>query len=206
MSNSNGIFRAVPKFLAYRVPLAIWKVLFRPDGSEYAARLRETGYLQSVGNDVYIVKDTIFSDPQLISIGNNVILSTCTFLAHDASVVVMERVKNRPLDSVGPIIVKDNCFIGFGAIIMPNVVIGPNAIVAAGAVVTKDVPPGSVVGGVPAKSIGTFDDLADKRAAETDALPWLPLLRQRYLSKSSEYEGELLALRAAHYFSDRAAR
>jgi acetyltransferase-like isoleucine patch superfamily enzyme len=182
--------------------LPIWKILFRPDGTEYAARLRETGYLQSVGTDVYIVKDAIFSDPQLISIGNNVVLSTCTFLAHDASVVVMERVKNRPLDSVGPIVVKDNCFIGFGAIIMANVVIGPNAIVAAGAVVTKDVPPGSVVGGVPAKRIGSFDALAEKKADETDALPWLPLLRKRYVSKSTQYEDELLAVRAAHYFSN----
>jgi acetyltransferase-like isoleucine patch superfamily enzyme len=202
MSALRKVLRIFPKSLAYRMPLPIWKILFRPDGTEYAARLRETEYLQSVGTDVYIVKDVIFSDPRLISIGNNVVLSTCTFLAHDASVVVMERVKNRPLDSVGPIVVKENCFIGFGAIIMANVVIGPNAIVAAGAVVTKDVLPGSVVGGVPAKHIGTFDALADKRAVETDALPWLPLLEQRYLSKSSQYEDELLALRAAHYFSD----
>ena len=41
--------------------------------------------------------------------------------------------------------------------------IGPNAIVAAGSVVVKDVPPGTIVGGNPAKVIGKFDDLLNKR-------------------------------------------
>lgn len=44
-----------------------------------------------------------------------------------------------------------------------NVRIGPNAIVAAGAVVSKDVPPNSVVGGVPAKVICSFDEYVAKR-------------------------------------------
>ena len=41
--------------------------------------------------------------------------------------------------------------------------IGPNAIVAAGSVVTKDVPEGSVVAGCPAKVIGRYEDVAKKR-------------------------------------------
>lgn len=53
--------------------------------------------------------------------------------------------------------------IGANAIILPDVKIGPNALVAAGAIVTKDVPPNSVVAGVPAKVIGTFDDFYKKR-------------------------------------------
>lgn len=58
---------------------------------------------------------------------------------------------------------KDNCFIGAGTIILPGVTIGPNAIVAAGAVVNSDVPDGMIVGGVPAKVIGTMTDFAEKR-------------------------------------------
>jgi acetyltransferase-like isoleucine patch superfamily enzyme len=57
----------------------------------------------------------------------------------------------------------ENCFIGSGAIINGNVRIGPNSIVGAGAVVTKDVPPDTIVAGVPAKKIASFDELLEKR-------------------------------------------
>ena len=61
----------------------------------------------------------------------------------------------------------DNVFIGSGTRILPNVRIGPNAIVAAGTLVTKDVPPGVVWGGVPGKCIGNFNDLMKKRIEES---------------------------------------
>ena len=50
---------------------------------------------------------------------------------------------------------------------MPNVKIGPNSVVAAGAVVTKDVPEGVIVAGVPARVIGSFSDLVAKRLEES---------------------------------------
>ena len=53
----------------------------------------------------------------------------------------------------GKVTIKENAWIGIGAIICPGVTIGKNAVVAAGAVVTKDVPDNVVVGGVPAKVI-----------------------------------------------------
>ena len=53
----------------------------------------------------------------------------------------------------GDIIVDDDVWIGYGATIMSGVHIGQGAVVAAGAVVTKDVPPYTIVGGVPAKVI-----------------------------------------------------
>lgn len=55
--------------------------------------------------------------------------------------------------SKGNIIVDDDVWIGYRAVIMSGVHIGQGAVVAAGAVVTKDVPPYSIVGGVPAKVI-----------------------------------------------------
>lgn len=55
--------------------------------------------------------------------------------------------------SKGDIIVDDDAWIGYGATIMSGVHIGQGAVVAAGAVVTKDVPPYAIVGGVPAKVI-----------------------------------------------------
>ncbi len=53
--------------------------------------------------------------------------------------------------------IKENAWIGIGAILCPGVTIGRNAVVAAGAVVTKDVPDNTVVGGNPAKVIKTIE-------------------------------------------------
>lgn len=55
-----------------------------------------------------------------------------------------------------PILIKRNAWIGAAATILPGVTVGENAIVAAGAVVSKDVPANTVVGGVPAKIIKTI--------------------------------------------------
>lgn len=53
-----------------------------------------------------------------------------------------------------PVVIHDYVFIGPRAIIMPGVTVNQGAVIAAGAVVTKDVPPYTIVAGVPAKTIG----------------------------------------------------
>ena len=63
----------------------------------------------------------------------------------------------------------DNVAIGSDVTILYGTKIGPNAIVAAGSVVTKDVPEGTVVGGNPARVIGTVDSLIEKRKRIKDA-------------------------------------
>ena len=52
-----------------------------------------------------------------------------------------------------PVVLKKNCWIGAGAVILPGVTVGENSIVGAGSVVTKDVPANTVVAGNPAKFI-----------------------------------------------------
>lgn len=66
--------------------------------------------------------------------------------------------------------INENVFIGAGARILPGVSVGPNAIVAAGAIVNKDVLPGTVVGGVPARVIGSFEDLMKNRKMYSDMI------------------------------------
>lgn len=55
-----------------------------------------------------------------------------------------------------PIVIKKNAWIGASAVILPGVTVGENSIVAAAAVVNKDVPANTVVGGVPARHLKTI--------------------------------------------------
>lgn len=63
----------------------------------------------------------------------------------------------------GPVLIEDHAWIASGAIILPGVKIGRGAVVAAGAVVTKDVPQWTIVGGNPARAIGQRPDIIDYR-------------------------------------------
>jgi UDP-2-acetamido-3-amino-2,3-dideoxy-glucuronate N-acetyltransferase len=67
---------------------------------------------------------------------------------------------------VEPIIVKRGASIGSGATILCNVTVGENAIVGAGSVVTKDVPPNTIVAGNPARIFRSIEALADAEKAE----------------------------------------
>lgn len=62
----------------------------------------------------------------------------------------------------GKIVIGDNVFIGANATILYDVNIGNNVIIAAGALVNKDVPDHAIVGGVPARIIGNFEEYAEK--------------------------------------------
>lgn len=53
-----------------------------------------------------------------------------------------------------PIVVEEDVWIGAGAIVLPGVTLGRGSVIAAGAVVTRDVPPMTIVAGVPARAIG----------------------------------------------------
>ena len=111
----------------------------------------------------FISMPDVGSEPYLIEIGNHVTVSAdVAMITHDGGTwCVRETEKYRDIFKYGKIVIGDNCFIGMRSIIMPGVTIGANSIVAAGAIVTKDVPEGSVVGGVPAKVIKTTRDYAD---------------------------------------------
>jgi acetyltransferase-like isoleucine patch superfamily enzyme len=54
----------------------------------------------------------------------------------------------------GPVVIEEDCWIGSHAVILKGVTIGAGAVVAAGAIVTKDIPPYTIAAGVPARVIG----------------------------------------------------
>ena len=166
----------------------------------YVEFLRRHGSLHHIGHPVGIVAGTVITDPQYVSIGNNVLLAPCTLIGHDGSIEILNRAYGVRLDAVGKIDIRDNVFIGPGAILLRGVTVGPNAIVAAGAVVTSDVPPNSIVGGVPAKVIGTVDKLVERLKTETQSLPWADLIAQRKDAFDPSLEPTLLKMRIAHFF------
>ena len=89
-----------------------------------------------------------------ISIGNGVVMGP------DVAILT----ENHRFDDIGspiggqgkevsPVVIEDDVWIGLRAIILPGVRIGRSSVIGAGAVVTKDIPPYSIVGGVPARVI-----------------------------------------------------
>jgi acetyltransferase-like isoleucine patch superfamily enzyme len=109
------------------------------------------------------------SEPYLISIGRHVTISSrVTFINHDGGTWVFRDLPQySEVIKFGRIVVNDNCFIGSGATIMPGVSIGPNAVVAAESVVSAHVAPNTVVGGVPARTLMTVEEYAEKALAQT---------------------------------------
>lgn len=181
---------------------SLYRRFCNPSAFEWAGYLARWGGLHSVGESVRISLGCNITDPTLVRIGSNVTLADCTLLGHDGVIRILNARFDKKLDSVGRIDIRDNCFIGYGAIVMPRVTIGPDSIVAAGAVVTKDVPPGVVVGGNPARVICTTEELVSKMEARCNAYPWIDIIRQRSGAYDPALEPTLTAMRVQHFFGE----
>lgn len=96
--------------------------------------------------------------PFLIELGDDVSLAGgVSILAHDAALIYVTGEER-----FAPVHIKDRCFIGRGTVILPGVTIGPDSIVGANATISRDVPPGEVWAGNPARRICTTKELAEK--------------------------------------------
>ncbi len=154
--------------IAYRLNI----ILFRISTGNARVRLaRRLGV--RIGSNCELYYCNLSTEPYLISIGNNCkITYGVTFMTHDGAKWVLEQNADFEGSKFGPIIIRDNSFIGVNAIIMPGVVIGPSSVVGAGAVVTKDVPPNTVYAGNPARFISTYEEYLEKcRLKNTGNIP-----------------------------------
>lgn len=103
-----------------------------------------------IGKNVFINFDCVFLDLGGITIEDDVLIAPkVSLLSEGHPVSPNERQSLIP----GHIHIRKNAWIGAGATILPGVTVGENAVVAAGAVVSKNVPANTVVGGIPAKHI-----------------------------------------------------
>ncbi|EOV2572845.1 DapH/DapD/GlmU-related protein [Enterococcus faecalis] len=112
----------------------------------------------TLGKNVFINSGTHFQDHGGIVIGDG------AFIGHNVVLATINHdlfPKNKRKNHYAPIVLKNNVWIGSNATITAGVTIGEWSVVAAGAVVTKDVPPYTVVGGVPARVLKLIDKEED---------------------------------------------
>lgn len=138
--------------------MALLRPLFRGYGKNFRFDPFGSYSYQSitVGHDVFIGKGAVLTSLRGITLGNKVMIGPGVMIIggdHNIGVVgqYMCDVANKgPKDDL-PIEIKDDVWIGAGAIILKGVTIGRGAVVGAGAVVTRDVDPYCIAIGVPAK-------------------------------------------------------
>lgn len=131
--------------------------IFDPNGSYSYGTIE-------VGDDVFIGEGAVLRAQKGIVVGNKVMLGPNVIIRggdHNTSVIgqFMFDVKNKRPEDDQFICIEDDVWIGAGAIILKGVRLGRGCIIAAGAVVTKNVPPYTVVAGVPAKVLHARFDM-----------------------------------------------
>lgn len=115
-----------------------------------------------VGDHTSISPETHFpEEPYLITIGNHVqITRSVSLFSHGGGHVARRQIPG--FDCFGRIVIEDWVYVGAQSLIMPGVTIGEGSLVAAGSVVTKSVPPHTVVGGNPARVLCTTEEYVER--------------------------------------------
>lgn len=137
------------------------KMMIIRSGWKRAEYLKKKGILHHIGEHCVYQSTLLPAEPFLVSIHDNVIIGPgVRLITHSASHLIYnyEENTNEYVCRHGKIEIHDNVYIGADAIINMGITIGSNCIIAAGAVVTHDIPSGSIAAGIPAKIIGTYDE------------------------------------------------
>ena len=123
----------------------------------------------SFGDNIEINDYVHIAAAEKIVIGNNVLIASKVFITdinhgiyNGSNSDSPLTIPNKRLLSTKPVIINDNVWIGEGVCILPGVIIGKGSIIGSLSVVTKDVPPYSIVAGIPAKVIKLYDFMNNK--------------------------------------------
>lgn len=154
------------------------------DSKAFVEYLRKRGI--SIGENVrfrYPAHTLIDQNrPTLIEFGDNIdINDNFTLLTHDFGAYAIRGKYGEFINSSGKVKIGSNVVIGRDVTILKGVEIGDNTIIALGAVVTKSMPPNSVVAGIPARVISSLDEYYIKRKGlqEKEALEYASSIIQR---------------------------
>jgi maltose O-acetyltransferase len=112
----------------------------------------------SIGNMCFFSIGTFFDLAGPITLEDHVTLGPDVMLITGAHDIGMRERRAGPL-SPKPIVIRKGAWLGARCLVLPGITIGEGAVIGAGAVVTKDVPEGAVVGGIPAKEIRRLEKL-----------------------------------------------
>ncbi len=115
--------------------------------------IQGSGYFE-LGEKSFVGSFSVIGCNEYISIGKNCMIADAVSIRdtdHNFDVLDLPMI-NQGIKT-GKVIIEDNVWIGYGAVITKGVKIGEGSIIGANAVVTKDVPKNAIVGGVPAKVI-----------------------------------------------------
>ena len=137
--------------------VVVWNYVVIGDNTTIGDRTR-VGSFCDIGKDAIIGKNCIIQAH--VTISNECVLGDNVFVGPNSS-LLNDRFPHST--RLTPSIIKDNVIIGGCVTILPNVTVGEESVVAAGSVVTKNVPPGVVVKGVPAESMMTRKEFEKKR-------------------------------------------
>jgi hypothetical protein len=199
-----GLARRIVRHVAFATGRGrrLYRRLCSPGGLEWAEFLRRHGRLHAIGEPCYVDPGAHIPDPEYVPLGRNVRVNRCSLLGHDDVVEVLNRARGTRLEATGKVDLRDNVYVGHGAVVQPGVTVGPNAIVAARALVVEDVPEGAVVGGVPARRLGTVAEVPARLEARNAGFPWRALVEGRAAEFDPALEPELVRLRVAHSYAD----
>ena len=97
------------------------------------------------------------------------IAPNCAFYPYNHGMAPGQPIQGQPTWTRGGIVVEDDAWLGYGVIVLDGVRIGAGAVIGAGSVVTSNIPPDAIAQGVPARVVGSRQDLAAKRDRSTTA-------------------------------------
>lgn len=159
-------------------------MIFRYSEFSIGYAIRYAGHrklCKKFGSGVSISPGVLIFSPENLSVGNNVSINEFCFISsggglqigndvsvgHRVTILTSEHrydIRNKSIRTSGliykPTIIENDIWIGAGAILLSGIHINSGSVIAAGAVVTKDVPVNTIVGGVPARKIKSrFDEI-----------------------------------------------